>query len=215
MEIEHIAYDIPRRLLPVSGTAIRKDIFANWKFLPDSVKPDFSIKVVLLGTESTGKTTMTERLSQHFNSSYVKEAGRDLIANSNSFEFEDLRLVASEHARRIDKALLEGSPLIIIDTDIHIIKSYAHFMFDKTLEVDSKIYHSNKADLYLYLNNDVEYVQDGTRLGENDRNWLDISHRKVLRQHNVNITEITGGWEQRFDRAVRAIKRLIEQKKKQ
>ncbi len=210
MDIKHIAYDIPKQLFPVSATAVRNDIFTNWKFLPDSVKPDFTIKVVVLGTESTGKTTLTERLAKHFNCSSVKEAGRDLIANSNSFEFDDLHLVASEHAKRIYTAVLEQSPLIIIDTDIHITKSYANFIFDKTLEVENKTYNSNKADIYLYLNNDVEYVQDGTRLSENDRNLLDISHRNILQQHNIDITEITGDWEQRFDKAVTTIKQIIE-----
>lgn len=215
MKIEHIPFDIPKQLFPVSATAVRKDIFSNWNFLPDSVKPDFAVKVVVLGTESTGKTTLTERLAKYFNCSSVKEAGRDFIANSNSFEFDDLHLVATEHAKRIDTAVLETSPLIIIDTDIHITKSYANFTFDKTLEVESKIYNSNKADLYLYLKNDVEYVQDGTRLSESNRNLLDISHRQILIQHNIDIVEITGNWEQRFDKAVTIIKRTIKANDKQ
>lgn len=209
MCIRHIAFDIPKQLFPISATAVRNDIYSNWKFLPDSVKPDFAIKVVVLGTESTGKTTLAEQLVTHFNCSAVKEAGRDLIANSNSFEFDDLHLVASEHAKRIDKAVLEQSPLIIIDTDIHITKSYANFTFDKTLEIKSEIYNSNKADLYLYLNNDVEYVQDGTRLSESDRNLLDISHRQILTEHNVNFIEIDGTWDKRFEKAVERINKLI------
>lgn len=210
MKIEHIAFDIPKQLFPVSATAVRNDIFTNWKFLPDSVKPDFAFKVVILGTESTGKTTLTEQLAKHFDCSAVTEIARDLIDNSNTFEFDDLQLVATEHAKKIDTVILGKSPLIIIDTDIHITKSYANFIFDKTLEVESKIYNSNKANLYLYLNNDLKYVQDGTRLSENDRNLLDISHRQTLRQHNIDIVEITGGWEQRFEQAVMIIKQLIE-----
>lgn len=210
MGIEHIAFDIPKQLFPVSATSVRNDLFTNWKFLPDSVKLDFAIKVVILGTESTGKTTLTEQLAQHFNCSAVTEIARDLIDNSNTFGFDDLHLVATEHAKRIDTAVLQQSPLIIIDTDIHTTKSYANFVFSKTLDVESKVYNSNKADLYLYLNNDVEFVQDGTRLSENDRNLLDISHRQILTQHNIEITEITGNWEQRFEQAVTTIKRIIE-----
>lgn len=210
MNIKHIAFDITKQLVPVSATAVRNNIFANWNFLPNSVKPDFVIKVVILGTESTGKTTLTERLAKHFNCSIVKEAGRDLIANSNSFEFEDLYRVALEHAKRIDKTVLEDSPLMIIDTDIHITKSYANFIFDKTLEVEKKIYNSNKADLYLYLNNNVEYVQDGTRLSEVERNLLDHSHRQVLIEHNIDFIEVKGNWDERFEKAVEQIKKLIE-----
>jgi HTH-type transcriptional repressor of NAD biosynthesis genes len=66
MNIQHIAFDIPKKLFPVSATAVRNDLFANWKFLPDSVKPDFAIKVVILGTESTGKTTLTEEAFKAF-----------------------------------------------------------------------------------------------------------------------------------------------------
>ena len=214
MKIKHITFDISKQLFPVSATAVRNDVFTNWNFLPDSVKPSFAIKIVVLGTESTGKTTLTERLAEYFNCSSVKEAGRRWIPNSNSFGFDELDLVASEHAKRIDNTVLEESPLIIIDTDIHITKSYAKFIFGKTLEVESKIYHSNKADLYLYLNNDVEYLQDGTRLNESDRNLLDISHRQVLQQYNVDIIEITGDWEQRFDKAVSKIKQQLEVNKK-
>lgn len=212
MGIKHIAFDISKQLFPVSATAVRNYIFANWKFLPDSVKPSFAVKIVILGTESTGKTTLTERLAKYFNCSSVKEAGRDLIPNSNSFGFDELHLVASEHAKRIDKAVLGYSPLIIIDTDIHITKSYARFVFNKELEVDDEIYNSNKADLYIYLNNDVEHQQDGTRLDKSNRDLLDLSHRTILREKNIKFVEIEGDWEQRFKRALKEIELIINKK---
>jgi HTH-type transcriptional repressor of NAD biosynthesis genes len=214
MGIKHIAFDIPKQLFPISATAVRNDIFTNWIFLPDSVKPSFVIKIVVLGTESTGKTILTERLAKYFNCSSVLEAGRDLIPNSNSFGFDELHLVASEHAKRIDKAVLGHSPLIIIDTDIHITKSYARFVFNKELEVDDEIYNSNKADLYIYLNNDVEHQQDGTRLDKSNRDLLDLSHRTILREKNIKFVEIEGDWEQRFKRTLKEIELIINKKKR-
>lgn len=209
MNIQHIAFDIPKKIFPVSATALRNDVFANWKFLPDSVKPDFAVKVVILGTECTGKTTLTEKLAKHFNCSFVLEAGRDIIPNSNSFTFADLHLVATEHAKRIDKTILVHSPLVIIDTDIHTTKSYSQFTFEKELEISANIYNSNKANLYLYLNNDVEYLQDGTRLSETERNLLDLSHRQVLTDHNIDIIEIKGDWDERFKKAVEQVNKII------
>ena len=209
MNIQHIAFDIPKKLFPVSATAVRKDVFANWKFLPDSVKPDFAIKVVILGTESTGKTTLAEKLSKHFNCSLVLEAAREIIVNSNNFSVDDLYHVATEHAKRIDETILADSPLLIIDTDIHITKSYSLFTFEKELEISANIYNSNIANLYLYLNNDVEYLQDGTRLSEDERNLLDLLHRQVLTDHNINIIEIKGDWDRRYEKAVEQINELI------
>jgi HTH-type transcriptional repressor of NAD biosynthesis genes len=209
MNIRHIPYDRSKTLFPVSATAIRRDLFTHWKYLPDSVKPDFALKVVILGTESTGKTTLAERLARHFNGTLVAEAGRDIIADSNDFTLDDLYLVATEHAKRIDEAVMGNSPLVIIDTDIHTTISYARFVFDRELEISADIYHSNKANLYLYLNNDVEYWQDGTRLREADRNLLDHSHRRVLAAHHIDFVEIKGDWEERFEKAVEEICGLV------
>jgi HTH-type transcriptional repressor of NAD biosynthesis genes len=210
MNIQHIAFDIPKKHFPVSATAVRNNLFANWKFLPDSVKPDFAIKVAILGTESTGKTSLAEKLSKYFNCGLVLEAAREIIANSNNFSFDDLHLVASEHSNRIDKTILADSPIVIIDTDIHTTKSYSRFTFQKELEISADIYNSNRANIYLYLNNDVEYLQDGTRLSEAERNLLDLSHRQVLKDHNIDIIEVKGDWNERFEKAVEQINKLIE-----
>ena len=212
MNIEHIPFDIDRNLIPVSGKTIRNDLFGNWKFLPNSVKPYYAIKVVLLGSESTGKTTLTKMLSQHYNCSFVLEAGREIIADSHSFSFADLLLVAKEHSKRINNAIVGESPLVIIDTDIHITKSYARFTFGKELDPGIEIYNSNKAGLYLYLNNDAEYFQDGTRLNEPDRNLLDFSHRQILAEHKIDYIEINGNWQDRFIKAVQLIGQVLSTK---
>jgi HTH-type transcriptional regulator, transcriptional repressor of NAD biosynthesis genes len=209
MGIEHIAFDPQKQLHPVSATKIRADAFSNWAFLPESVKEDYITKVVILGTESTGKTTLTERLSNHFNSAFVLEAGREVISDSTSFSMDDLTRVAEVHAERIADASVGKSPLLIIDTDIHITLSYGQFTFEMLPEVDERIYQRNKADLYLYLNNDVAYIQDGTRLSEEDRNLLDHSHRQVLEQFNIQYEEIAGDWEERFKKSVALIEKLI------
>jgi HTH-type transcriptional regulator, transcriptional repressor of NAD biosynthesis genes len=209
MNIQHIAFDISKKLYPISATAVRNDVFNNWQYVPDSVKPDLLLKVVILGTECTGKTILTEKLAKYFNCSFVSEAGRDIIANSNTFTFDDLYLVATEHAKRIEKLILANSPLVIIDTDIHTTKSYSRFTFEKELEISTDIYTSNRANIYLYLNNDVEYLQDGTRLSEAERNLLDHSHRQVLKDHNIEIIEVKGDWNERFEKAVEQINKLI------
>ena len=212
MHVEHIPFDIDKELVPVSATAIRNDLFAYWHYLPDSVKPFYAVKVVLLGTESTGKTTLTQKLADYFKCSAVAEAARDIVDDSKDFAYEDLYTIAHEHAERINEAIKGNSPLIIIDTDIHVTKSYAQFIFQKQLPVSENIMLTNKANLYLYLNNDVEYIQDGTRLNEDDRNALDQHHRKILRDHNISIMEISGDWEQRFTTAVQYISDNIKKK---
>lgn len=210
MGIKHILFDILRKLFPISASAVRDDLWATWDFLPDSVKSYFAVKIVILGTESTGKTTLSESLTKYFDCTLVPETGRELISDSKSFHFEDLLNVAHRHAERINAATMSKSPLVIIDTDIHITMSYARFVFDENLVVNEAIWRANKADLYLYLDKNVPYFQDGTRLSEADRNKLDVSHRKILRENKVEFVELTGSWDARFEMAVAHIKQQIQ-----
>lgn len=212
MNIQHIAFDIPRHFFPVSGSAIRQNLITQWAFLPDAVKKHFAIKVVLLGTESTGKTTLSEQLSKHYGCSLVMEAGRDLIPDSNAFTENDLYLVAGEHAKRIENCTTGPHPLTIIDTDIHITISYGKMFFGHSINVPADVYELHKSHLYLYLCNDVAHVQDGTRLDEKERNFLDVSHRETLKEYNIGFHEINGDWETRFKKAVSHIDALLQKK---
>src|ERR1700744_6458762 len=146
MGIKHIPFNLEKDIYPVSATAIRNKLFSNWHYLPAAVKPYFVVKVVILGTESTWKTTLNEQLSGYYNCSMVAEAGRDLIPDSTDFSFDNLLSVANHHAKKINEAVCGDSPLVIIDTDIHITKSYAKFAFDRELPVNEYINDANKAD---------------------------------------------------------------------
>lgn len=208
MGIKHIPFDLAREIVPCSASMIRNDIQKCWNYLPASVKPYYCKKIVILGTESTGKSTLSKNLASHFNATLVAEAGRDLIEDSNEFTVDDLYKVANEHARRIEEAAKGESALIVIDTDVHITQSYARCFFKKPLVLDEWIYDSNKADLYLYLCNDVPHVQDGTRMQENERNLLDKSHRETLALYTIDFIEIKGSWENRLQNAIQCIEAL-------
>ncbi|MEM7367579.1 MAG: AAA family ATPase [Bacteroidota bacterium] len=209
MNIQHLSFDLSRTTVPVSATQIRENPGAFWEYLPVAVRPNYCKKVVILGTESTGKSTLTKQLANHYKVPFVAEAGRDLISNSREFALEELYLVARAHAGAIAKAVKQGYPLIIVDTDIHITQSYARLFFDKQLEIEEAVYTTNKADIYLYLTADVPLVQDGTRLGEAARQSLDASHRRVLSEYSIKPIEIAGEWEGRKRKAIETIDRLF------
>jgi HTH-type transcriptional repressor of NAD biosynthesis genes len=188
MGIRYLLFDVAREVVPISASAIRQNPAAHWQFLPTSVKPYYVCKVVILGAE----------------------AGRDLIASSESFSLADLHAVAQEHARRIQDAQIGPSPLLIIDTDVHITLSYAQLIFGQELPVAPELYALNRANLYLYLSPDVPFVQDGTRLSADDRLRLDGSHRATLQRYKVPVVEISGNWAARLRQATQLVEKLLQ-----
>ncbi|MBD8083044.1 AAA family ATPase [Chryseobacterium caseinilyticum] len=212
LDIDHCMFDENREKIQISASEIREDVFQHWNFLPLSVQKYFALKVVFLGTESTGKSVMTDYLSEYFNCNKVSEAERDLISDSKEFYFNDLEKVYREHADRIENVDHSKSFLTLIDTDVHITKSYAEFIFGEKLSVPQEITDKNKADLYLYSTKDVEFIQDGSRLEIDRRNALDKSHRNVLKENGIAFIEISGSWDERLDEAKQYIKKLISER---
>ncbi|QJX47905.1 AAA family ATPase [Hymenobacter taeanensis] len=207
--IRHLDFDVKRAQVPISGSAIRANVRSNWSYLPASVQAFYRRTVAILGTESTGKTTLTQQLAAHFGASCVIETARELIADSTEFSTADLYAVAAEHARRIELLRPIAGPLLLLDTDVHITQSYARFTSNEWLDLPSEVYAHNRADLYLYLLPDVPFVQDGTRLSATQRQRLDKAHRLTLAHFGIEYQEIGGSWAERFAQAVQLIEEML------
>jgi HTH-type transcriptional repressor of NAD biosynthesis genes len=210
MGIEHLFFDLNRTKYPVSGTKIRKNPLANWDYLPDAVKPYYQQKVVILGTESTGKTTLAEFLSTYFSAALVKEMGRELIPNSEKFELEDLKKVAMAHQQESERAIKSLNRLIIFDTDLHITQSYAFHKFGQYLDLPESCYEAQKANLYLYLSSESPYVQDGSRMSLVERNQLEKCHRETLEKFSINYQTVSTDLETRKAESIAFINQLFD-----
>ncbi|MES2764624.1 MAG: AAA family ATPase [Bacteroidota bacterium] len=205
MSCEHIAFDIDRSKIPVSATEIRCNPFKNWEYIPDSVRPYFIKKICILGTESTGKTTLTQKLAQHFKTEFVPEMAREIIEKTEECTLQHLYQIAILHAETINSKIESANKLLFIDTDVNITRSYSRFLFNEELIVEDWIEKANHCDLYLFLEKDSPFVQDGTRLDKSDRDLLQQSHLTELKQRNIKYQLINGGWEEKFSKAVIAV----------
>jgi HTH-type transcriptional regulator, transcriptional repressor of NAD biosynthesis genes len=207
MGIQHIIFDEKRDKHPVSASMINKESFKYWDYIVDSAKPWFVKKIVLLGSESTGKSTLAEKLAVYFNTTYVPEMAREIVEKTNDCTFEMLEEIALLHAKKIAHSISIANKLLFIDTDITITKSYSHFLFNQDLIVDGWVEEASKADLYLFLETDCSYIQDGTRLIEKERNRLSLFHKQQLSRDNIDYISIGGNWDNRFETAVDLIKK--------
>jgi HTH-type transcriptional regulator, transcriptional repressor of NAD biosynthesis genes len=209
MGAEHKMFDAPRTLVPVSASSIRQKPFVYWAYLPPEVQPYFVRKVALIGSESTGKSTLAERLAAHYKTTFVPEMAREVIGHTNDCTPADLLQIATLHAATILDKTKQANKILFCDTELTITKSYALFLFQEELRVPEWIEKANQCDLYLFLDTACPFVQDGTRMDETQREALGEAHLAAFKKAVLPYRNISGNWEERFAQACREIDHFI------
>jgi HTH-type transcriptional repressor of NAD biosynthesis genes len=198
MGIKSVQVDLDREAVPISATAIREAPLRHWAYLPEVVRPHFVQKVILLGTESTGKSTLCERLAAAFATNWVPEAGRDIVPETRACRWEDLEAIVGEQTHRIETALPSSNRFLFIDTDWHITRSYGQFLFGRELAVSDEVKAQQAGHHAFFLTQDAPFVQDGTRLSRSARDRLEASHLATLQASGIAPVLVRGDWEARF-----------------
>ncbi|HVJ03899.1 MAG TPA: ATP-binding protein [Sphingomonas sp.] len=162
--------------------------------------------ICLHGPESTGKSTLAPRLAALFGGVVVDEYGREYAeAHGIDFTMDDLVAIAVEHDRRARALLAAGADPLILDTDPLMTAVWADMLFGRRDSwFDS---WTGTADLYLLLDIDLPWIEDGTRLFgsvEERRRFFDFS-RAELDRRGVRWALVSGHGEARFEAAVAAI----------
>ena len=155
-----------RSLIPVSSSAIRQNPLMHWHYLAKAARPYYVRNVLIIGHESTGKSTLTQNLASLYNTEAVMEYGRDVCARCGGTEFmvrEDYEEIISVHRSRINDARRRAERYLFIDTDAHTTYWYA-----QQSGVDIEKPALDSFELVLFLSADVPFVQDGLRSDENN-----------------------------------------------
>ncbi|GAA4017551.1 nicotinamide-nucleotide adenylyltransferase [Sphingomonas swuensis] len=204
-----------RGLGGLSGSAVRDDWWGHWQWLPEPVRAHYSLSVVLHGVESVGKSTLADRLADHYSTVLVPEYGRaHCEAHGTDCREEDLTLIGLAQQAEIEAARPWCNRLLIADTDALMTAAWSQMMIG--FVPDQLVCH-RKADLYLMLAADVPFVDDGTRVfGEpRARARFDAVARDVLRLTRAPVVVIEGDYDARFESAVNAIDALVAERRGQ
>ncbi len=197
-----VAVDPGRSLLPVSGTQIRADVHGCRHLLPPLVYRDFVQRVVLLGGESTGKSTLAAALAGRLGTVFVSEYGREFWeAKSGRLVLADMLSIAREQLAREAAAAAAADTWLICDTSPLTTLFYSLELFGKAESslVDlarQRYYHT------FLCAPDFPFVQDGTRQAEAFRMKQDAWFRRELEAREIPWTDATGSLEHRAASAV-------------
>uniref|UniRef100_A0AAU8GIC5 Nicotinamide-nucleotide adenylyltransferase n=1 Tax=Salmonella phage vB_SEnST11_KE22 TaxID=3161173 RepID=A0AAU8GIC5_9CAUD len=174
-EAKHVVIDAERKIVPVSATMIRNDVYNNFQLLAWPARKRFMKKVAIVGVESTGKTTLTRHLAQTFNAGWIPEIGRRICEREfHSSEFamnrEDYLRIAMEHRLKETELAGWGDRGVMFSDTTNLITYFSGICAGK-MEHGDRMFHALSLeegekfyDLILYLTPEVPWVADPLRL---------------------------------------------------
>ncbi len=231
---EHVCLDQSRSLYPVSSTAVRSELPAQWDLLSPAVRAGLAWRVVVVGAESTGTTTLSRDLANALRArgglwartGWVAEYGREYSANllalaraRNSvaraediaWMSNDFTVVAREQCLQEHVAAQRGSPVLVCDTDaLATCIWHERYMGRPSPAVAAIAAAMPPCALYL-LSSDagVPFEDDGLRDGEHLRAWMSERFRSVLAAQPVPWLELRGSPAERCTAALSAVDTLL------
>ena len=174
-------------------------------------------KVVILGPESTGKSTMCKMLAEHFNTIWVKEYAREyLLKNGTNYSYENLYEIAQGQLAA-EKNTVENTSkeIIFIDTDMYVMKVWSEFVFNKC---DNRILNEivqSDCDLYLLLNTDLPWEKDELREYPDNETREKLFHfyKEEMQEQKKPWHIVSGQGNERFLNALKIIENTLFIKK--
>ena len=159
-------------------------MFNSSDYLTPSVKRSYAHHICICRTESSGKTTLSTELEKEFEYvTMIPEIGRCLVGNAVSCEFSTLMSVLTIHKTLLEQVIKNPpTPIVVWDTDNLTTKSYMEFFELGTYKEKTPI-----ANVYFFLDSNIPYEKDISRLDEEIANKLKFHHFQLYKNENVNL----------------------------
>ena len=211
-------FDPSRTRYPISATEIRKNILGNWHYILGAARPFFAKKVLIAGTESCGKTTLTKCLAKLYNTSWSEEVGRyyarDYLGNDETiYTDEDFARIAHIQYEQDYHALRSANKVCFFDTDATYTDYFSELYMGHRNELVEKYIDHTRYDRLFYLMPDVRWVADGQRLNgyEERRRLLNDRLLQMYRDYGFGdkITIISGDYTARLHKAIQLVDELL------
>jgi NadR type nicotinamide-nucleotide adenylyltransferase len=160
-------------------------------------------RVSVTGPESTGKTTLAQRLAEAADTEWVPEASRVYAERKSApLTAADVGPIAREHIALADaaaeRARHAGAALLVLDTDLLSTVVYARHYYGAAPSWVERAERERRADLYLLCDVDVPWVPDGIRDLPEGRQEMFAAFERALTRRHARYVRVSGDWEERW-----------------
>lgn len=218
-ELTHVVVDNDRTEIPISATMVRENLYENWDRIPSCVRKAYALKVCVIGTESSGKTTLVRSMAKLFTTSWVEEYGRNYCmqevgGDETLLSSKDYTKIAFAHKTEEEKALARANKVCFIDSNAFVTEFYHRLYEGNENNVVSNIAKNEEYDLILYLTDETTWVDDGLRAnGGKRQETKDLFNEMldVFPNQTKNLVKVNGcNVRVRHAKALGIIKELME-----
>lgn len=210
MGSKHIMFDQARKKVPISASKIRNNPFRHWEMINEDVRAYFAKRVVVLGAESTGTTTLAKDLATHYKTAWVPEYGRFYYEGRQPSTYQDWNTdefvhIAKQQNQMEDHLAKKANKILICDTDSFTTSVWHQRYIQQSSDKVLSISKDRDYDLYILTAPDIPFDQDGTRDGEHLRNWMHDVFIKELKKTNKKFIIVKGSKKKRLKKSIRHI----------
>ncbi len=203
-----IPVDIARVAQPVSGTAIRENPDTLWdKILPEA-RHWFLKRIAIVGPESAGKTTLTERLAAEFNTVYAPEYARGYVDALGQHWTEQAFVdIARGQLASVQALTRLARRYLFCDTDALTTTLWAKELLGHVPADVVTLSESENYDLTLLCTATDGWTPDSQRFHPETatRKLFEQQLIHELTRRNRPFVCLSGSWEERWAQALSAI----------
>lgn len=171
-------------------------------------------RIVVIGPESTGKSSLSQQLAAYYKTEWVPEFARGYLETlGRPYEQEDLWHIAQGQLAAEDEAAARGQECIICDTDLHVIKVWSEAKYGDCDPRIMELIARRRYSGYLLTYIDIPWEDDPLRehpLPEERAYYYNI-YRDIVINSGVPWADIRGDHHQRLQIAAEAVGKMIRQ----
>lgn len=190
--VQHVCVDSAREVVPISGRIIRADVHNARQWLHPAVYASFVERIVCLGGESSGKSTLSAALAQEFNTQFCAEFGREWwVERAGQLTMDDLLFIGSKQVEREEQLAQRATRYLFCDTSPLTTLFYCLDQFGRA-DPQLEALAERRYALTLLCAPDFPFVQDGTRREPEFRVRQHEWYVRELERRSIPYIQVSG-----------------------